>query len=342
MKTKLLLIWRILVAIGMIALLFIVGLITHEYIKDYKKQKAREYYTYYGKYSNSYKYEWHNGIVRLKDVKTGKYITPQFKDIYEGRVSDTLTVFFTEDKRGFLNVYTGEIAIPEQYERAWIFSEGLGAVVKDDKLGFINKSGEIVIPFQYNWKSVLGERGDFLFEDGYCAVFDSNGKHGIINKEGGWIIQPKYDYINNPVNDFRMVSVNGKYGLLNNSLVEIFQPEYDRIAFEKEGIVVRKGNDQKLYDYDGKTILQAFVYDNLYDLHYNSGNINESGDDIYVKSDYISFFVGDKVGLMDKNGHVVVQAIYENISAIKNDLFSCKVAGYSYYITINNKGEVIQ
>ena len=342
MKTKILLAWRILVATGMIAILFVGGLITYEYLKKYKRDKARAYYSYRAKYSDNYEHEWHDGKVRLKSTKTGKYITPAFDNIYEGRASDTLTVFFTENKRGFLDVYAGKIVIPAQYERAWIFSEGLGAVVKGDKLGFINKSGELAIPLLFNWKSQSGEKGSFVFQNGYCTVFDSSGKHGMINKKGEWVIQAKYDHINNPENGYRIVFNDGKYGLLNDNLEMVFPLEYDKIALEKEGVIVRNGSSQKLYDYDGKVVLQPFVYDSLHDLYYNSGKENESGDPIYAKSDYMSFFVGDNVGLIDKNGHVVVPAIYREISAISNDLFSCRVAEYGYYITINRKGEQIQ
>ena len=344
MKTKLLLTWRILVATGMIAILFIAGLVAYEYTKEYKRDKARAYYTCSAKYSDSYRYEWHDRKVRLISSKTGKYITPAFENIYEGSVSDTLTVFFTENQRGFLDVYTGEIVIPAQYERAWIFSEGLGAVVKDNKLGFINKSGGTVIPCQFNWRDQSGNNGSFLFQDGYCAVFNLSGKQGVINKNGEWVIQPEYDYIGSLEKDHRIVYKDKKWGLLNKTLQEVFPTEYDIIRMEAEGIIVGKGSNQQLYAYDGKTVLQSFVYNSISDLHYNSGKVNESGEDIYVKSDYLSFTVGNKTGLMNKAGKIVVSAIYEDISAIGNDLFSCKVTGYhyGYHITINGKGEIIQ
>ena len=342
MKTKLLLSWRVLVASGMIAILFFVGLVTYEYIKDNKRQKAWEYYTCKSRYSNNYVLEWHKGSVRLKDVETKKYLTPTFDNIYDGMIKDTLTVFFYKNKRGFLDVYTGKIVIPAQYEKAWVFSEGLGAVVKDNKLGFVNKTGELVIPCQFNWKKPSGETGEFLFKDGYCIVFNSLGKRGVINKTGEWVLQPEYDYISDLTKNLRIVYQNEKYGLLNTALQPIFPTEYDRIVIEDEGIIVSKGSDQKLYDFDGKTILQSFVYNDLSDLHYNSGQVNESGEDIYVKSDYMSFSIRDKVGLMNKNGKVIVPAIYKSISAIDKDLFSCGVASYEFNITINSKGEIIQ
>ena len=40
---------------------------------------------------------------------------------------DTLTVFTDkENKRGYLNTKTGKIALPAQWDHAWVFSEGVG------------------------------------------------------------------------------------------------------------------------------------------------------------------------------------------------------------------------
>ena len=77
--------------------------------------------------------------------------------------NDSLTVFCKDDKRGYLNVNTGEMVIAPEYDHAWVFSEGLAAVVKDNKVGFINKDNELVIPYKFDY----GYREftvDFVFE----------------------------------------------------------------------------------------------------------------------------------------------------------------------------------
>jgi hypothetical protein len=40
--------------------------------------------------------------------------------------------------------------VPLEYENAWSFSEGLAAVLKGDKLGFIDTKGRIAVPFIYD------------------------------------------------------------------------------------------------------------------------------------------------------------------------------------------------
>jgi hypothetical protein len=343
MKKKLLVAWRILVSAGMVGVLIIAGILVSLYCQEQQRYRRDAYLTETSNYSDKYQYVYRKNTVRLKDRTTGKYLTPKLSYIYDAKVVDTLTVFFqNNNKRGYLNIYTGKIEIPAQYEKAWIFSEGLGAVVQDDKMGFINKKGETIISFQFAWNSPHNKHEGFLFKDGYCSVFDSSGKQGLIDKNGTWIMQPQYDYIYNPVDGYRIVYNADKYGLMNDSLQLVLPIEYDNIELVEEGIVLRKGSDQKLYAYDLKTILNTFVYSNLKDVYYNSETVNEEGETIYILSGYKMFSIGDKYGLMDKNGHVVANAIYREINVIKNDLFSCLLAGRDYYITINGKGEVIQ
>lgn len=66
-------------------------------------------------------YHGMKGFVRLKDVQTGKFTIPELQHIFVNEYckEDSLVVFRTFDrKRGYLNVQTGKIIIPAQYNRA--------------------------------------------------------------------------------------------------------------------------------------------------------------------------------------------------------------------------------
>lgn len=56
-----------------------------------------------------------------------------------------------EENKGFINK-TGEIVIPQIYKDAGNFSEGLAAVqdIETELWGYINKDGDIVIPMLYD------------------------------------------------------------------------------------------------------------------------------------------------------------------------------------------------
>lgn len=88
--------------------------------------------------------------------------------------SDELYPFEKDGKWGFID-NTGTVVIPFEYDGAFSFSEGLASVEKDGKYGFIDNTGTVVIPFEYD---------DALpFSEGLAYVEES--KEGFyINKQG--------------------------------------------------------------------------------------------------------------------------------------------------------------
>lgn len=109
----------------------------------------------------------------------------------------------------------GKIVLPiEEYERIYSFSNGLACIEnKDRKCGYVNQSGEIVIPFIYD--SV------YAFRDGLARVC-KNKKYGVINTDGEIIIECKYDLIENFSNGFARVRIGDKKGLINTKGEEIW------------------------------------------------------------------------------------------------------------------------
>ena len=91
---------------------------------------------------------------------------------YEGLASVKLN-----DKWGFIDK-TGEEVIPIKYDVAWKFSESLARVKLNGKWGFINKTGEEVIPLKYD------EVEDF--SEGFAKV-KLNGKVFYINQKGEYV-----------------------------------------------------------------------------------------------------------------------------------------------------------
>jgi hypothetical protein len=84
------------------------------------------------------------------------------------------------EKWGFID-YSGNEVIPLQYTYARIFSQGLALVANEDRMfGFINKNGRVVIPFEYEYDS------SSFSEDLACVVKD--GKYGFIDKEDNVVI----------------------------------------------------------------------------------------------------------------------------------------------------------
>ena len=145
-------------------------------------------------------------------------------------VADSMIVYKdTAMNRGYLNVMTGEIEIKAEYDHAWLFSEGVAAVVKDNKIGFIDKDNNVVIPFQYPMYASYAPY-TYRFYNGYCKVTDEEGCCGLIDHSGNWVIEPKYQRIKRPVFDkYRKVKLNDKWGLLDENLKLILPIKYNHI-----------------------------------------------------------------------------------------------------------------
>ncbi|HIO50413.1 TPA: WG repeat-containing protein [Candidatus Poribacteria bacterium] len=65
--------------------------------------------------------------------------------------------------------------MPLIYDYVWSFHEGLCRFLKDDKWGFIDKTGRVVIPLIYDYVEP--------FHEGLCR-FLKDGKYGFIDKTG--------------------------------------------------------------------------------------------------------------------------------------------------------------
>ncbi len=173
------------------------------------------------------------GVNTVYNINTKKYLHKD--EMYHllpfDMVSESRVVYVdTAYNRGYLNVVTGEIDIKAEYDYAWLYSEGVAAVVKDDKIGFIDKDNNVVIPFQYPMYANYAPY-TYRFYSGYCKMTDEEGRCGLIDHSGAWVIEPKYERIKRPVfGKYRKVKLNGKWGLLDENLNLILPVKYDHIT----------------------------------------------------------------------------------------------------------------
>ena len=99
-------------------------------------------------------YYFADDTYRVYNTSTEKYTTPRISWVVSAAENDSIGVYAIDDRRGFINTKTGDVVIDAKandYEKAWVFSDGLAAVMKDGKVGFINVDNELVIPFQFDY-----------------------------------------------------------------------------------------------------------------------------------------------------------------------------------------------
>jgi len=89
---------------------------------------------------------------------------------------------------GFIDT-TVKLSIPYIFDDAWLFSDDLALVEKDNKWGFINKTGSFVIPAKYQ-RAYINDKGSTMF------TIDSLGNfmRTLTNKNGKKIIKKDFEY----------------------------------------------------------------------------------------------------------------------------------------------------
>lgn len=119
-----------------------------------------------------------------------------------------------------------------KYQEVSIFEEGLGGVQLNDKWGFINTKGVLVIPCQYDYTQ--------SFANGYAVV--RNGDYnsddlafGLINTRGKVIIPTIYTYIEDPSEGLINVCKDRNCGYINLKNQIIIPLEYSNVWPFRDG-----------------------------------------------------------------------------------------------------------
>ena len=207
---------------------------------------------------------------------------------------DSIGIFKKDGKRGFYSLNTNKVLVPATYTHAWFFSEGLAAVEKDGKIGFINMKGALVIPYQFVHRT--NDRPDIVFKDGRCVMANGNGQMGVIDRKGEWVVKPQYEKVDLTESGIFATTSNSKLLLSNNG--EIIQ---DDLIVKVEPLTCNVQLKEK--DAEGRWRLQDV----------------EMRMDYYV---YYTFAYNNRCGLMDKDGNRLTEPVYSKIEALNEHLFS--------------------
>ena len=269
---------------------------------------------------------------------------------------DTLLCFASKGYRGYLHRNTGQVVIPaDHYRKAWLFSEGLAAVMERDSIiRFINPEGKIVIDTQMKYANLPASRG-YLFKNGYCLM-KGNDKWGLIDKKCNWVVPQEYDDIEFTNKNYWICNKDGKLGLLNDSLRLVLKPNYREVLVTDNGIeVLKEDYTRQLLDFNGN-ILEHFMYTDVRELYYKTSVVDPRLDEYeYALSPYLEYQTTYsstnpvRVGLMGPDGIPVTPPLYFSIEAINEDCFRCFYDESGLYyegegasVLINSKGEVIE
>lgn len=246
---------------------------------------------------------------------------------------------------------TGAIVIPIQYSEMEHFSCGLASVTNEyGKIGYINKLGEVVIPFDdYTYAGYCSENIVIVEKgyNGYEFINSEGEKIGGLDGHGDYISGFQYGYM---VMDNAYYNVNGEYIMGSNVVYDQFVSVGFLPGFY-EGVSAFLQLKEEYFDkYYGtdKEVEELFNWDNWYCMY-----INTDGEDIFNKkfdaagnfSEGMAVVVTDGVtGCIDKSGNFV----FFNDNLLINDYFSEGYMSYSRkvgedykYGFLDNKGKEI-
>jgi len=182
--------------------------------------------------------------------KSGNYfIEPQFKDAkdFENSVAkiknDDGWVFINSDKKIFPQN-------KNQYDIKNNFSDGMAFVVKDRKFGFINTTGELVIPARFD------DVGSF--NNGFAPV-EIDRQWGYINKSGDFLVNPKYKVAQEFKDDMAMVRDSDGYLYITTSGEEIGKTDVYEVKYAFSDGYARVIQDGRwgFIDKTGKLVIPA-------------------------------------------------------------------------------------
>lgn len=244
-----------------------------------------------------------------------------YVDLY-GLTNEGLGYVQSGKNYGFIDK-TGQLVIPAQYELTSGFSEGLAAVKQNGKFGYINTKGEMVISGKY----VMADR----FKYGFAMVVTdkTGGKYGYIDKEGKEVIPLIYSNITKLVNGYAaayiydLASKSKKLYLVNTSgLQKEFDGDYIDIVDGKY-VRISKNDEYTYYDFNGNQLKFA-----------NNKNAVISNGLMLLSKD-------GKYGYMDEQGNMVTP--FDYVSAQPFDVNSIAIVAKDKdnYYGIDKTGKTV-
>jgi hypothetical protein len=187
-----------------------------------------------------------NGKWGYVDRSGAMEIAPRFDTAHSFHGGFSL-VEISNVRRGWINK-TGEfLPMPDEVEDFGMLSEGLIAVKIQGKWGFIDTSGKLVIPAQFdpNIDEYHDDnyRGEGAFSCGLAPI-KLKGKWGYINHRGDPVIQPQFERAEPFDQDVAAVSIGGKWGYVRPNGEAIISPRFDRVGHFQNGLAAVCAHDK--------------------------------------------------------------------------------------------------
>lgn len=174
-------------------------------------------------------------------------------------------------------------------------SESTIMVMKNNKIGYINDSGEEIMPLKYDGGFYFSKNRDFI-------QLKENEEWKLLNTVTFEEKKLPYTDIGEFVEGYMVAEKNQKYGYIDGNGEEKIAFKYTIAENFKEGIgIVASPNGYGAIDKNGIEII-PLIYD-----------------EVYVNKGYIYVTKDKKIGIFNKDGKEIVPIEYDNLSIVENE-----------------------
>lgn len=234
-----------------------------------------------------------------------------------------------DDRMGFIDL-SGNVIIPCIYDWVEEFNEGFAAFSKNDQMGLIDTKGNVIIEPVYKY---LGKMSEGMI------IFKKDNKFGYLNSQGKVVINNIYDKANSFNEGLAAVTLNNMTGYINKLGKYIIPSKFAAAYTFREGlakVILEKKKsflDGGFIDKTGKLIIPCNFY---------TGNDNTSWEeDGFFGGVARASLDGKTWGYINKFGKFVISPIYSSASNFKEGLASVWKDNNSTMGFINITGKVI-
>lgn len=186
-------------------------------------------------------------------------------------------------------IVSRQVQPDEPIEKVFVETEGLRAIKRDGKYGFIDSRGRLRIANRYDDAQI--------FSDNLAAI-KIRGKWGFIDHAEKIVIQPAYDEVFPFQYGIAIVKQKGFFGAINKTGKVILYPRYDDLhPLPNHRLLIKIDGLQGLSDVDGKLLIGP-KFNQLDDL--------DNG--------YVIIERNKKYGLLTLQGVSTIPMIYDHLS----------------------------
>lgn len=281
----------------------------------------------------------------IQNINTGEVITKNVDWIAVSSDEDSLVVYAKDNKRGYINRFSGEISIPAKYDKAWVFLSGIAGVAEKDSVYFIDHSGRPINKkkFKFNPKN-----SGYVYHGEYCNITTENGLMGLVDRNGNWAVKPEYDWIVAEANNYWRMRKgdkdNGLWFAFNDKAEQVTEEGYPNIEISEDlGVVATLPNHLQIsYGFDGIKS-DIFIVRDYETMYYDTEKYDDNGEKIYSPTTLRRYRMPDGYeGLCKEDGTIVTEPQYWEVTPVGKDLYLCKYKNTSSAAIVDSKGEVVK